>query len=125
MKKSLIAILCAALGACAAPQGASYVPLIDLRPGQDSGQMQRDVYACQQFANQRLSAGQAAVAGALFGAVLGAALGAAAGGHGRFNGQMAGIGAIGGGVGAAGGAEMNQRAIIMRCMVGRGYNVLG
>jgi uncharacterized protein YcfJ len=117
----------ALLGGCAAGphggSGAQWVPVVDVRPFQQA-QYPTDLYQCQQYANQVLSAQQAAVQGAVAGAIFGALLGAAAGGNGRFNGRMAGIGALSGAAGAAGAAEGGQRGIISRCLAGRGYSVL-
>jgi uncharacterized protein YcfJ len=103
--------------------GANWTPVVDVRPEQQS-RYSTDLYECQQYANQVMSAQQAAVGGAVAGAIFGALLGAAAGGNGRFNGQMAGVGALSGGAGAAAQAEGGQRGIIRRCLIGRGYSVL-
>lgn len=127
MRKILIGgLLLALLAGCAGPNrgyGAQWQPVVDVRPHQQV-QYPTDLFECQQYANQVVSAQQAAVGGAVAGAIFGALLGAAAGGNGRFNGQMAGVGALSGGVGAAASAEGGQRGIISRCLTGRGYSVL-
>lgn len=129
MKKLVSALIIAGLLAgCATSSrgiGAAYAPIIDLRPGQTQEQLDADLAGCQQHAHKLMDAQQAAIGGAIAGAILGAALGAAAGGHSRFNSHMAGVGAISGGVSAGAQAEGGQRGIVMRCMSGRGYSVLG
>lgn len=129
VKKIVIAaVVCAMLAGCAAPSsrgyGAAYTPVIDMRPGQSQAQHDADLAACQAHARKVMDAQTAAVAGAIAGALIGAALGAAAGGGSKFNTRMAGVGAIGGGLSTGAEAEGGQRGIIVRCMAGRGYNVL-
>lgn len=126
-KKLSVLLLCAALAACAhnpGGSGAHYVPVVDLRPGQSPEQANADLATCQQYATQRMDALQGAAQAAVAGAIFGAILGAAAGGNGRFNSRMAGVGAVSAGASGAGSAETTQRGIIIRCMAGRGYNVL-
>ena len=126
MKKTIALLSIAALmTGCATTQGygASYAPVID-RQGIDLNRYYADLDQCRQYAQQVDAAGNAAnaaFAGALFGAVLGAIAG---GGH-RFNTQMAGAGALGAGTGAAAGSMQKQQIIIMRCLQGRNYKVLG
>jgi outer membrane lipoprotein SlyB len=124
MRRIVVLAIVVSLVGCAAQPQSIYQPVIDLRPGQAQS-LPYDIRECNALAQQRMNAGQAAVAGAIAGALLGAALGAAAGGNSRFNSQMAGVGAITSGVNSAGGAALNQAEIVARCMSGRGYNVLG
>lgn len=120
-------ILVAMATGCAGPNqagyGASWQPVVDVRPEQQAAYT-ADLAQCQAYATQVMSSQQAAMTGALAGAVLGALLGAAAGGNNKFNSRVAGVGAISGGVGAAAEAEGGQRGIIRRCLMGRGYSVL-
>lgn len=122
MKSVAICMAVVLLSGCANQKyGAKWEPLVDLRTPDQQSRYPSDLRECQAYAEKVMSAGQAAVAGALLGALLGAALGAAAGVRQR---DVAGVGAVSGAAGAAGGAETNQRAIITRCLFGRGYNVL-
>lgn len=126
MQRMMIgALALAMLAGCATNQGygASWVPVVDVRPQQQM-QYAADLADCQRYAGQVMSANDAAVGGAIAGAIFGALLGAAAGGNSRFNSQMAGVGALSGGVSAAAAAEGGQRGIISRCLAGRGYSVL-
>lgn len=118
--KLIVAVTIAAmLAGCAPPGhrglGASWEPVVDVRPHQQA-QYAQDLGECQAHATKVMDAAQGAVAGAVAGALLGALLGAAAGGGSRFNTRMAGVGAISGGVGAAACAEGGQRGIISRCL---------
>jgi outer membrane lipoprotein SlyB len=65
-----------------------------------------------------------AVAGAVVGAVLGALLGSAAGLNGHQTGQIAALSAVNGGVQGLAWGSAEWQAVVNRCMVGRGYNVL-
>lgn len=103
--------------------GASYTPVVDMQ-GVDVAKYNQDVNECRAYAAQ-VDAGGNAVAGAVTGAVLMGALSAAMGNRSRWNNRYMGAGAISGGAGAAAGSMQKQQAIIMRCMAGRGYNVLG
>lgn len=109
------------VGCATAPMGEDYVPMVDFREGQRET-FGKDLSECQAYAAQTAGAGQSAVAGAIAGALLGVVLGAIAGGG--IRNEMAGIGAVSGAVGGAGTGEMSQRAIISRCLAGRGYSVL-
>jgi uncharacterized protein YcfJ len=100
---------------------AHYRPIVDMQ-GVDADRYNTDLYECQNYATQ-IDPGAHAAVGAAAGAVFGVLIGAIIGGRGSI-----GTGAALGGVQgvAAGGAEgaTGQRAIIMRCMSGRGYRVL-
>lgn len=97
------------VGCATAPMGENYVPMVDFREGQRET-FGKDLSECQAYAAQ--------TAGALLGVVLGAIAG------GGIRNEMAGIGAVSGAVSGAGTGEMSQRAIISRCLAGRGYSVL-
>lgn len=131
MRRSLIGVtVLAMLAGCATPPegagrgyGAEYTPVIDMR-GVDAEKYDDDLGDCRAYAAQIDPAGRAA-AGAIAGALAGALLSAAAGGHGYYNRQNAGLGAVlGAGTAGADGLR-DAKTIIMRCMIGRGYNVLG
>ena len=118
MKRIIAAVLAITLTACAGT-GSHYTPIVD-RP---SGDYDADLRDCQQHADKVRSAGEGAAVGARGGALFGALLGRAMGGGSLSNYGMK-VGALSGATGAAAGAEQNQRAIISKCMAGRGHNVL-
>lgn len=121
--KIVAALLTAvAIQGCAV-QGANYVPMVDMR-GRSTEQYSADLQDCQQYAATQLGAGDAAIVGAVIGALFGVALMAAGGGRGGYGNEVAAVGAIGGGLQGAASAENNQRSIISRCMMGRGWSVL-
>jgi uncharacterized protein YcfJ len=100
---------------------AGYRPVVDMQ-GVDTARYEADLRECQQYAQQRDPATQAA-AGAVVGALLGVALAAAMGSNYSRN-TGAAIGAVSGGAsGSAHGAE-SQIQIVRNCMAGRGYRVL-
>ncbi len=120
MKTVFVATLGVAvlLSGCAVEQ---YRPLTD--SGVSKGSYEADLADCQQLAAQRPAAQQAA-GGAAVGAVLGAVLAAAVGLRGNDVARVAAWGAANGGVQGAVYGSAEQRAIVDRCMAGRGYNVV-
>ena len=102
-----------------ATRGGGFVPPTDLK-GRDETEFAADVAECQAYARGAPDAATGAIAGALLGALLGAAL-APAGHRNDLAGYGATMGALSGGT-AAGGSQEN---IIRRCLVGRGWAVLG
>jgi len=111
----LAALLCAG---CATTQ---FRPVVD--SGVSKGNYEDDVADCQNLANQRPMAAPAA-GGAAIGAIFGALLGAAVGLRGDDVGKVAAWGAASGGLNGAAYGAAEQQAIVSRCMVGRGYNVV-
>lgn len=107
-----------ALGGCAVEQ---YRPVVD--NGVPKGNYEADLVDCQQLATRRPAADGAA-GGAVAGAVLGALLGAAVGLRGSDVGHVAAWGAASGGINGAAYGAAEQRAIVARCMAGRGYQVV-
>lgn len=125
MKKVIAGLTAVAvLAGCASTQGmgAAYRPLVDTK-GVDTVALGRDTAECQAYARQTADAASAGAAGAVAGALLGAIFMAASGGRG-FRNEAAAVGAISGGLGAASRAETDQRVLISRCLLGRGYKVL-
>lgn len=119
----LIAALAAGLiltGCATTPGGANYRPMID--SGQRIGVYEQDLAECQTYAQRAAGAGDGAAAGAVGGAVVMGLLSAILGGGGH--GRWAAVGAVTGALQGAGAGEANQRAVVVRCMAGRGYNVL-
>lgn len=111
----------ALLAGCAtAPGGANYAPMVDT--GHRIGDYNADLAECQQYAQRAAGAGDGAVAGAVGGAIVMGVLSAILGGGGH--GRWAAAGAVAGGLQGAGAGEANQRAVVVRCMSGRGYQVL-
>lgn len=119
MKATPVVLLAALLGAGCAAQ--TYRPVVDT--GISHGNYEDDVFDCQQLAAQRPAAAQAA-GGAAVGAVFGAMLGLAVGLRGDDVAHLAAWGAATGGIEGAGWGTIEQRAIVARCMEGRGYSVL-
>ena len=120
--KAVAAALAAALlaGCATAPGGANYAPMVDT--GHRIGVYEQDLAECQQYAQRAAGAGDGAVAGAVGGAIVMGVLSAILGGGG--NGRWAAAGAVAGGLQGAGAGEANQRAVVVRCMSVRGYQVL-
>ena len=111
----------ALLAGCAtAPGGANYAPMVDT--GHRIGVYEQDLAECQQYAQRVAGAGEGAAAGAVGGAIVIGLLSAVLGGGGH--GRWAAAGAVAGGLQGAGAGEANQRAVVVRCMSGRGYQVL-
>lgn len=109
------------LGGCATtPGGAAYRPVID--SGHRLGDYDADLRECQAYAASGAGSGDGAVAGAVGGAVVMGLLSAILGGGGH--GRWAAVGAVAGGLQGAAAGEAGQRAVVVRCMQGRSYNVL-
>lgn len=113
-----VAALALLTGCATGPTGANYVPMVDLKPGQDST-YNADLADCQAYAARTATAMDGAVGGAIAGAILGLAFNAVLGGGHRS--AWAGSGALSGALSGAGAAETGQRDVIRRCLVGRGY----
>jgi len=116
------ALLIASLLVGCANSGANYRPIIDSK-NVDSNKYEADLLDCQNYARQSYGAGEGAMAGAAAGAAL-SALVAAAGGRRYDKGASAAQGAVLGAAAGAAQGETDQRAIIRRCLNGRGYSVL-
>ena len=111
----------ALLAGCAtAPGGANYAPMVDT--GHRIGDYNADLAECQSYAQRVAGASEGAAAGAVGGAIVMGVLSAILGGGGH--GRWAAAGAVAGGLQGAGAGEANQRAVVVRCMSGRGYLVL-
>ena len=124
MKRLIVALMSAALVACATPTDPQYRPIVDTQ-GMDHNAFERDLAECKQFATQQMDAAQGAAAGAVAGALFGAAIGAVLGLRGNDLAQVAGVGAVTWGTAGAGGAQRSQADIVKNCLAGRGYRVLG
>lgn len=122
---AFVSVLAALTTGCAGQQGmgSQHSPIVDMKRV-DYINYKRDVNDCQSYARQAMGAGEGAAAGAIGGALLGAALGAIIGDTSMAARQVAAVAAITAGIGGGVKAETDQRAIINRCMAGRGYRVL-
>lgn len=108
------------LAACEG-SGASYRPIVD---GPMGDAYEADLSQCQQLAEQRGYASGEAATNTGISAAVGAAVGAITGGlSGAATG--AGIGAVGGAGGSALSISQQRKQIVINCMQGRGYRVLG
>lgn len=116
MKKlSTIAALAAALAGCA------YQPLIDRR-GVDENRFAADLAECRAYAEQAPGEGESAAAGAAAGYAIG--YGAA---HVLGTTRRAEVGrftALSGAISMVAAAAAEKRAVVARCLAGRGYRVL-
>ncbi len=123
-KTTLIAVLTSlSLTACA-NGAANYTPIIDAPAGP---QLQADLADCQSLAAQNSVFNDNTLATALVGAGVGALVGLSSGYDVDAEDALVGAaigGAAGGGAGVFQGRS-GQKDIVIRCMAGRGYKVLG
>lgn len=103
------------------------VPIVDEgAPGFDSEQYDKDLRECRDYAGR---VQDRTVSGALAGAAIGAGIGAAAGSSVNATGSLAasgaGMGVITGGASGSAATGGGQAAVLLRCLDGRGYHVLG
>ena len=121
MKKQLAVatIVISMLSGCAP---APYRPIVDY--GTPKNDYDADVQDCQGVASAVQPANTAA-AGAVAGAVLGALLGAAVGLKGHYVANVAAFGAVDGAAHGLAYGSVEWTRVVNRCMVGRGYNVVG
>ena len=136
MKRTKIVIsilISASLVGCAsnpnaigAGYGAGYTPVID---GQQDGKYWTNLTDCRALAEQVQRNRQSDAAGqALAGAIAGAMVGGVMGMRGYKNETAAfgaKAGAITGGAEGLAGAAQGGKQVIINCMIGRGYRVLG
>lgn len=115
----LVCIISVSLVACA---NTAYNPIVDTK-GVDSSRYRQDLYDCQTFAKETMSAGDRAVAGAVLGAIVGLALAAAVKDN-AFRGQYAAVGALSGAGGGYEGGRRDEKTIVSTCLRNRGYSVL-
>jgi outer membrane lipoprotein SlyB len=123
MRKLLLAAFTVAILSGCATAPSYYVPLMDT-PGKDPAKMASDITDCNAYADTQMSGAGGAAGGAIIGALFGVALLAAGGGRHGYGNEIAGLGALSGGAAGYVAAETNQRAIVSRCLAGRGYSVL-
>lgn len=114
MKKLLPMLLL--LGGCA------HDPIVDMQ-GVNRQQYQQDLMECKQYAAQVNTAGEAATHAAV-GAAIGGVLGAIVGDH-RTAEKASGVGAVSGATRGTQRAERRKQRVLINCLKGRGYKVLG
>lgn len=106
--------------------GAGYTPVID---GPQDSNYWANLGECRNLASQVQRNRESEVAGqAVAGAVAGALIGGLLGGKGYRNetsAYVAKAGAVTGGAQALGSAAQGGKQVIINCMIGRGYRVLG
>ena len=121
MKTNIFTVVISALllAGCA-NTGANYRPIIDSK-NVDLNRYEADLVECQRYAEQKGGAGEKAAIGAGAGAVLGGVLAAVGNGD---KGSASRVGGVMGAVSGATSGDQNQRNIIKRCLIGRGYKVL-
>ncbi|MFN3164565.1 MAG: hypothetical protein ACE37N_14095 [Pseudohongiellaceae bacterium] len=102
-------------------QGLRDAPIVDMQ-GVNVAQYNRDLAACQQYAEQ-VAVGQDAARGAVAGAAVGGAVGAVVGNSTSAQ-RGAGVGAVAGGARGAARGVREQERVLRRCLSGRGYRVL-
>jgi outer membrane lipoprotein SlyB len=115
----MISFLTLFIAACA-NTGANFRPIIDTK-NVDLNRYETDLKECQQYAEQKSGAAEKATIGAGAGAVLGGVLAAVGNGD---KGSSSRIGGVMGAVSGLTSGEQSQRAVIKRCLIGRGYKVL-
>lgn len=125
MKLTHIAVIVLLLAGCA-HDPMRYTPIVDDK-GVDLAALDVDKLECQQYAST-INAGENAATGAVGGAAVGAAggaiVGSAYGDAGYGAGYGAAVGALTGLLTAGAESWHAQRAIVRRCLEGRGYRVL-
>jgi outer membrane lipoprotein SlyB len=119
-KQIAVAVIVMSMLSGCAP--APYRPIVD--NGTPQGNYDGDLEDCQRLANNVQPANNV-VAGAVAGALLGALLGRAIGLNGSQTGNVAAWGAASGGVQGLAAGSAQWTGVVNRCMVGRGYNVVG
>jgi len=102
--------------------GCAHDPIVDMQ-GVNRQQYQQDLMECKQYAAQVNTAGEAAKRGAI-GAAVGGILGAIVGDH-RTAQKVGGVGAVSGAAHGTERAEHRKERVIINCLKGRGYKVLG
>lgn len=114
VKPLLLISLVTLLAAC-----STHRPIVDSK-GQDMSHYENDLKECQSLARQA-DPGSAALSSGLIAALVGGAIGGIGWGSSANIGTGAAIGAVTGGV--SGGEK--QKDIINRCMINRGYPIIG
>lgn len=109
--------------------GQSYAPVVDVYgSGKDPNLYASDLKYCQMLAeqgNQFPDTAKGAGVGALLGGAAGALAGKTVGRPGRGAGVGAGLGALAAGAFSGQQANVNRQGIVMQCLQGRGWVVVG
>lgn len=132
MRSMLVILVLSSLiitGCAGGPNIGNYEPVV-MNNNIDISQYQQDLQECRQYAYKRPSMGegdtQGAVTAGAGGAAMGALVSVITGSHRAGSNALLGgvIGLVGGAVKGAAVAHQRQKVIIIRCMEGKGYNVL-
>lgn len=115
----LSALLPVLLTACA-NSGAKYTPILD---GPRTAAFQADLATCQNLARDQRQFDQETAGAAVLGAGAGAVLGAADDDGDALGGAI--VGALAGGAAGTVNAKNRREAIVVECLRGRGYRVVG
>ena len=102
--------------------GCAHDPIIDMR-GVDERKFRQDLADCRGYANQ-VNVAESATKEAAIGAAVGGLIGAAIGDSDTAE-RIGGAAAVGGAGEGAASAEKRKKRVLHRCMIGRGYRVLG
>ena len=122
MKKVMFAsALALTVTGCAVHE--TYQPVVDRQADFNAAKYQKDLGECRRYAAQ-VNPQNEAVTGAILGALVTAASVALTLDTGDYLARSAGVGAAAGAFQGAAGAANTQRAVIQRCLNGRGYSVL-
>ncbi len=116
MKSGFLLVLTLVMTGC-----ASQKVIID-KNGVDMSQYQRDLNACQVYAEE-VESGKRVAGGAVGGALVGAAIGAIIGDS-KTAARGAGVGGVSGAARGGGSAAQEKSRVVKNCLRGRGYKVL-
>ncbi|MGH1575770.1 glycine zipper family protein [Planktotalea sp.] len=119
MKQMIVLPAFLTLAACA-DSGANYQPILD---GAPTAAYQSDLAACQSLARNQNQFDQETVGAAVLGAGTGAILGKVDEDGDALGGAI--VGALVGGAAGAGNASERRESIVIECLRGRGYRVVG
>lgn len=116
MKSAILLVMSLIIAGC-----ASQKVIID-RDGVDMAQYQRDLDACNAYAEE-VDSGKKVAGGAVGGALVGAAIGAIIGDS-KTAARGAGVGGVSGAARGGGRAANEKSRVVKNCLRGRGYQVL-
>lgn len=119
MKPIHFVLLSTGLLAACAHSGANYTPILD---GPQTASYQRNLSGCQALARDQRQFDRQTMATAALGAGAGALLASADGGD-AAGGAVVGV--LAGGTAGAVKASKRRKAIVVKCMRGRGHRVVG
>ncbi|MAM62209.1 glycine zipper family protein [Maritimibacter sp. UBA3975] len=124
MKPVFLSLFAAATLAACDDMGANYTPILD---GPQTAAFQSDLAACQTLAKSQRQFDHETMAAATMGMGAGALIGALDDDHDPLGGAIGGAvaGALTGGVASAVSVSDRRQSIVIECLRGRGYRVVG